>query len=100
MFVDENSDINYIYKYHGNENSIFLPDKEELKEKIKNYFLKEQNEDEKEILSYYNYYYTSEDEIKQFGEIGKEEEEKNYVFGENKFKIKFNYKEPWKFIME
>ena len=99
-FIDGKSEIKYSYKYHDNGNSIFLPDKEELKKKIQDYFLKEQNEDENEILSVYNYYYTSDEEKDCFGEIGEEKDGKNCKFGEFNFKIKFNYKDPWKFIME
>ena len=101
MFVeDEKSYKKYLYKCHENQISIFLPKKEELRKKIQDYFLKEQNEEGKEILSVYNYYYTSDDEKNKFGEIGKEKEEKDYEFGENKFKIKFNYKDPLEFFIE
>jgi len=100
MFVDENSDINYTYNYHGNKNSIFLPDKEELRKKIQDYFLKEQNEDEKEILSVYNYYYTSDEEKNYFGEIGEKKNINNCAFGNYHFNIEFNYENPWTFIME
>ena len=100
MFVDENSDINYIYNYHGNKSSIFLPDKEELRKKIQDYFLKEQNEDEKEILSVYNYYYTSDEEKNYFGEIGEKKNINNCAFGKYHFNIEFNYENPWTFIME
>ena len=97
MFAEDiDSYKNYSYKYHDKGEPINLPNKE----KLKNYFLKEKNEDDKEILSVYNYYYISEDEKNKFGEIGKQGEEKNCEFGKNKFKIKFNYKDPWKFIME
>ena len=104
MYVERESYKNYSYKYHGRSDSINLPNKEELKKRIQDYFLKEQNEDEIEILSVYNYYYTSDDEKGHFGEIGNEEKIKICEFGENKFKFKFNiefnYKDPWKFIME
>ena len=101
MFVeDEKSYKKYLYKCHENQISIFLPKKEELRKKIQDYFLKEQNEEGKEILSVYNYYYTSDEEKDCFGEIGEEKDGKNCKFGEFNFKIKFNYKDPWKFIME
>ena len=62
---DGKSYINYTYKYHGNNNnSIILPNKEELRKRIQDYFLKEYNEDEKEILSVYNYYYNQNDDEK------------------------------------
>ena len=59
MFVeDEKSFKKYSYLYHESHNSILLPKREELRKKMQEYFLKEQNEDGKEILSVYNYYYT------------------------------------------
>ena len=97
---------NYSYKKYSNmpyldkRESINLPKKEELKKRIQDYFLKEKSEDEQEILSDYNYYYTSDDEKDHFVEIGNEENIKNCEFGEYKFNIEFNYKDPWKFIME
>ena len=58
MFVeDEKSFKKYSYLYHESHNSILLPKREELRKKMQEYFLKEQNEDGKEILSVYNYYY-------------------------------------------
>jgi hypothetical protein len=97
MFAEDiDSYKNYSYKYHGKGEPINLPNKE----KLKNYFLKEKNEDDKEILSVYNYYYTSDEEKDCFGEIGEEKDGKNCKFGEFNFKIKFNYKDPRKFIME
>ena len=92
----------YTYKYHGNNNnSIILPNKEELKKRIQDYFLKEYNEDEKEILSVYNYYYNkNDDEKEKFGEIGVEKNIKNCKFGSFTFNIEFKYEDPWKFIME
>jgi len=59
MFLeDEKSFKKYSYLYHESHISILIPKREELRKKIQEYFLKEQNEDGKEILSLYNYYYT------------------------------------------
>ena len=99
---DGKSYIKYTYRYHGNNNnSIILPNKEELRKRIQDYFLKEKNEDEKEILSVYNYYYNKNDDEKdKFGEIGVEKNIKNCIFGSFIFNIEFKYEDPWKFIME
>ena len=100
LVEDGKSDINYKYKYHGNDNIIILPDKEKLKENLKKYFLIEQNEDEKDILSVYNYYYISDDEKDKFGDVGKKKKIEKCAFGNNHFNIEFKYEDPWKFIME
>ena len=100
LVEDGKSDINYKYKYHGNDNIIILPDKEKLKENLKKYFLIEQNEDEKDILSVYNYYYISDDEKDKFGDIGEKKKIEKCAFGNIHFNIKFKYENPWKFIME
>ena len=100
LVEDGKSDINYKYKYHGNDNIIILPDKEKLKENLKKYFLIEQNEDEKDILSVYNYYYISDDEKDKFGDIGEKKKIEKCAFGNIHFNIKFKYEDPWKFIME
>ena len=52
------------------------------------------NENNEEICSIFNYYYTSEEEKDIFGDFG--EEKDKIIFGKNTFHIK--YENFWNFI--
>ena len=54
---------------------------------MSDYYIKENNEEGKLEPSVFNYYYTSDDELKRFGEPWKEEKEAK--FGSFKFKIEY-----------
>lgn len=49
-----------------NQKEIELPDKKAIEAEIGPYFLKDINEEEKEVYSEFNYYYSSQGEIKMF----------------------------------
>ena len=64
-----------------------IPDKKkEAKNKLNNYFLKEQNEEGRAKYSLFNYYYTSEDEEKVF-----DESNKKINFDEIKLNFEYSY---------
>ena len=60
-----------------------------LKQNLGLYFIKEKSElkQEDDFYTVFNYYYSSEDEIKMFGEYGKEKDE--IIFGKYKFNIEY-----------
>ena len=60
-----------------------------LKQNLGLYFIKEKSElkQEDDFYTVFNYYYSSEDEIKMFGEYGKEKDE--IKFGKYKFNIEY-----------
>ena len=63
-----------------------------LKQNLGLYFIKEKSElkQEDDFYTVFNYYYSSEDEIKMFGEYGKENKvNKEIKFGDYIFKIEY-----------
>ena len=72
------------YSTEDKTKNLKLPNSEIIKKKLENYFLKEKNENNDDILSIYNYYYTSEEEKQIFN--------KNPInFGEYTFNIEYEY---------
>ena len=67
---------------------VSLPDKSIIENKIKNYFLTEENEEEKQVYSEMNYYYTSKVEENLF-------KNKRIEIGKYKFNIEYNYENDY-----
>ena len=87
----------YTYDNNKEKPKIELPNSELLQKDIKDYFLKEKNENDEEICSIFNYYYESEEEKNMFGEW-KDGTEKKIDFEKLKFKIKYKNENPWNII--
>ena len=64
-----------------------------LKQNLGLYFIQEKSElkQDDDFYTVFNYYYSSDDEIKMFGEYGKEKEKENnkIKFGNYEFKIEY-----------
>ena len=64
-----------------------------LKQNLELYFIQEKSElkQDNDFYTVFNYYYSSDDEIKMFGEYGMEKEKKNnkIKFGNYEFKIEY-----------
>ena len=82
------------------KNEIKIPNSKELRKAIEDYFLKEKNENNEEICSIFNYYYTSEEEKNLFGDYGKEKEKINFEGNEFEIKYEYNIEDHWNFIYE
>ena len=78
--------------------NILNPDK--IKKKIENYFIKEKNENNEEICSIFNYYYTSNKEKEIFGDNGKEKKSINYEGFIFDIEYKYNTTKQWDIIYE
>ena len=75
-----------------------LPHLEIIKKKIEKYFLKKKNENDVEICSNsFNYYYTSDEELRLFGNF--ENKKKVIKFEQFTFNIKYNFDDQWDIIM-
>ena len=80
------------------EIKILNPDK--IKKKIEDYFMKEKNENNEEICSIFNYYYTSNKEKEIFGDNGKEKKSINYEGFIFDIEYKYNTTKQWDIIYE
>ena len=78
--------------------NILNPDK--IKKKIENYFIKEKNENNEEICSIFNYYYTSNKEKEIFGDNGKEKKSIDYEGFKFDIEYKYNTTKQWDIIYE
>ena len=90
IFFEKLLDENNYTKYSAGKNKIKFLNVENLKvlkKFLSDYYIKENNEEGKLEPSVFNYYYTSDDELKRFGEPWKEEKEAK--FGSFKFKIEY-----------
>ena len=71
-------------------------------ELIKNYFVKEKNEEDKDIYTIFNYYYESDNERNRFGTVEKGIRKKIEVPGnaDIKFEIICNFDDRWNILFE
>ena len=100
-FLKKNDNFqNKKYKHKDKEYQYNLPkESSELKKIIEDYYLKEKNENENDILSVINYYHKDNDEFNILGNY--ETKEKECEFDNFKFIILYKYEKPWyDFIMK
>ena len=94
LLILNNQKNNFINEYlfsKSNKNTKFkinLPDKNIIEKKLQNYFLKEENEEEKQVYSEMNYYYTSKGEENLF-------KNKKIDIGKYTFHIEYNFKNDY-----
>ena len=97
--------LKFIYHHKNREKEDLeyknFPKKEIIKDKLCEYFLKKTNEKNQEVCSFvFDYYYTSEEEEKIFGDFEYKDEPITIEFCGIKFKIEYKFKDEWDIIMK
>ena len=81
----------------NNNKKIYLKKKAEFKNKLELYFMKDKNENNEDVYCVFNYYYTSDNEQKIFGDF--KDKEITYTENNTNFKCKLEYsKNFWDII--
>ena len=75
-----------------------FPKKDLLENKIAPYYLKKKDEEKKDVCSVFNNYYTSDEELKLFGDY--DNLKKEITFGNIMFNAEYQFNDPWEIILK